>query len=81
MKVSSQLHAPASLPTEKEPLDGTQSQSGRCGVKKLSFPYRESNPGRSKRSCTEPSGIYKSILMNDDVRELYETLSRQFSRG
>jgi hypothetical protein len=43
MEVSGQLHAPAALPPEKEPLErmlgGPQSQSGRCVEKrKISCP-------------------------------------------
>jgi hypothetical protein len=45
MEVSDQLHAPASLPSRKEPLvpldrrlDGPQSRSGRGGEEKNSQP-------------------------------------------
>jgi hypothetical protein len=56
MKVNAYVHAPADLPGKESPvpldrkLGGPQSRSGRCKEeKKISCPYRESNPSRSAR--------------------------------
>jgi hypothetical protein len=51
------LHAPADLPTEKQPLytfdrrlARPQNHSGRCGVERSICPCQESNPNRPDRS-------------------------------
>jgi hypothetical protein len=62
-------------------LDGLQTRSGNCEVEKTRFPCRESNNGRPTHSHTDASRIYEAVLMNDYVRELYETLSTPSSLG
>jgi hypothetical protein len=50
MEVSGQLHVPAALPREKEPLvpitrlSGPQNRYGRCGEEKNSHPPTEIEP-------------------------------------